>query len=320
MSRPLVSIIIPVYNAEPFVAEAVQSALDQTWPNKEVIVVDDGSTDHSPEVVKKFGDAVRFVSLPHAGAPAARNEGIRQARGEYIKFLDADDVLLPDAIRLQMDDLSGLPAFAIPYGLVLDLETRQSVFDKIRTNRATSPDEMIFACLTGDILITAPLYRADALHAVNGFDRELIRNQEWDLHFRMALQGTIFAFFEQPVALYRQHNREHRITVQYQRSLRAMNHRRYVNLKACQLIHDHYQGRLPPRIQEAMFVRLYSTAQQFARGGLRAEAEELFTHARQYEVKTSRIGRLPYRCLRRIAGDYLATRVQTQVRRLFAPR
>ena len=90
---PLVSIVIPCYNAERYVGEAIESALDQTYPHKEVIVIDDGSTDSSLEVIRSFGNHLRWETAPNRGGSAARNRGLELARGELIQFLDADDLL-----------------------------------------------------------------------------------------------------------------------------------------------------------------------------------------------------------------------------------
>ncbi|MGN6552937.1 MAG: glycosyltransferase [Verrucomicrobiota bacterium] len=105
--HPLVSIIIPCYNAEKWVAEAIQSALDQTWPNKEVIVIDDGSTDGSLALIKSFGERIRWETGPNRGGCAARNRGLRLAQGEWIQYLDADDLLHPKKIAVQMPFVSG---------------------------------------------------------------------------------------------------------------------------------------------------------------------------------------------------------------------
>ncbi|MBK8909688.1 MAG: glycosyltransferase [Rhodospirillales bacterium] len=99
MTEPLVSIIIPCWNAEAFVGEAIDSALAQTYRNAEVIVIDDGSTDGSLEVIKSYGDRIRWETGPNRGAPAARNRGLALAAGAYVLFLDADDLLLPPAIQ-----------------------------------------------------------------------------------------------------------------------------------------------------------------------------------------------------------------------------
>jgi glycosyltransferase involved in cell wall biosynthesis len=104
---PLVSIIIPCYNAEAYVGEAIWSALNQTYPECEVIVIDDGSTDSSLEVIKSFGKRVYWESGPNRGGCAARNRGAALAKGEYFQFLDADDVLDSNKIRHQVTTLRG---------------------------------------------------------------------------------------------------------------------------------------------------------------------------------------------------------------------
>jgi len=105
----LVSILIPVYNAEAFVADAIQSALDQTWPAKEIIAVNDGSTDRSLEILKSFGSRVRIIEQENRGASAARNRALREAQGEFIQYLDADDLLAPNKIKIQMRRLLSEP-------------------------------------------------------------------------------------------------------------------------------------------------------------------------------------------------------------------
>jgi len=107
MSHPLVSIVIPCYNAEKWIAQTVKSGLAQTWPNKEIIVVDDGSTDGSLEIVKSFGDKVCWETGPNRGGCAARNRGAALAKGDYLQFLDADDLLHPEKIAHQMRSLDG---------------------------------------------------------------------------------------------------------------------------------------------------------------------------------------------------------------------
>lgn len=101
-NQPLVSIIIPCYNAERYVAEAIQSALDQTYPSREVIVIDDGSTDNSLETIKSFGNQIRWEAGPNRGGCAARNRGLELAKGKWIQFLDADDLITADKIEKQL--------------------------------------------------------------------------------------------------------------------------------------------------------------------------------------------------------------------------
>jgi glycosyltransferase involved in cell wall biosynthesis len=105
--NPLVSILIPAYNSERWLAETLSSALDQTWPRKEIIVVDDGSLDRTFEVASSFSArGVKVVKQANGGAPAARNAALTLAQGDYIQWLDADDLLHPEKITRQMQRAS----------------------------------------------------------------------------------------------------------------------------------------------------------------------------------------------------------------------
>lgn len=105
--KPLVSILIPAYNAEKTLAATLESALRQTWPSKEIIVVDDGSKDNTARVAKDFADrGVRLETTPNQGAAGARNHALSLSRGDYIQWLDADDLLAPDKIEKQLAALN----------------------------------------------------------------------------------------------------------------------------------------------------------------------------------------------------------------------
>ncbi|HEX3110532.1 MAG TPA: glycosyltransferase family A protein, partial [Thermoanaerobaculia bacterium] len=107
-----VSVVIPSYNYARYLGEAIDSALGQTLPPLEVIVVDDGSTDDTPAVLAAYGDRIRVLRQKNAGVAVARNSGIAAARGECVAFLDADDVWLPRKLELQ------IPLFTDSVGLV----------------------------------------------------------------------------------------------------------------------------------------------------------------------------------------------------------
>lgn len=104
--KPLVSILIPAYNAEEWIACTLQSAVAQTWPRKEIIVVDDGSTDRTAEIAGRFSSKeVAVVSKANEGAAAARNHALKLCRGDYLQWLDSDDILAPDKIERQLSAL-----------------------------------------------------------------------------------------------------------------------------------------------------------------------------------------------------------------------
>ena len=115
-TEPLVSIVIPCYNAERWLAGAIESALGQNHVSAEVIVVDDGSTDASPEVIRQFKGKINCLSTSNRGPSAARNIGLKAARGEWIQFLDADDLLHPHKLHLSLKSCENYPNVELVLG------------------------------------------------------------------------------------------------------------------------------------------------------------------------------------------------------------
>src|ERR1700730_4939461 len=110
MSHPLISVLIPCYNASHFVGETLESVFRQSWPNLEVVVVNDGSTDDSADVIRRFARPnLVFLDQNNLGAAASRNAAFEASRGNYVQFLDADDLLSQDKLALQMERLQDAP-------------------------------------------------------------------------------------------------------------------------------------------------------------------------------------------------------------------
>jgi len=112
---PKVSVVIPTYNSAPYIAKTLESVFVQTYKDYEVIIVDDGSTDDTREVLKPFLHRIRYIYQDNRGPAAARNMGIRLAEGEYIAFLDSDDRWLPEKLRLQVEHLTSNPEVGLVY-------------------------------------------------------------------------------------------------------------------------------------------------------------------------------------------------------------
>lgn len=189
--NPLVSIIIPCFNTEKYVAEAIESALAQTYPNCEVIVIDDGSTDRSLDVICSFGDRITWETGPNRGAPAARNRGAARARGDILQFLDADDTLYPAKLDLQVA--------LLVRGAADLVACRISSFDT-RSAQPNTGSDAAGACRKVDVLdylarggtLSCPgpiLWRRD-FFSVRGFRGHLPCCQEYDLHLRLAVRGA----------------------------------------------------------------------------------------------------------------------------------
>jgi glycosyltransferase involved in cell wall biosynthesis len=120
MSLPLVTVIIGAYNAERYLAEAIDSVLAQTHPRLELIVVDDGSTDGSGRIAESYGDPVRCIRQENGGMAAARNRAVPEARGSYLSFLDADDRFPPDKLARQLAVFEADPELDVVYGHVTE--------------------------------------------------------------------------------------------------------------------------------------------------------------------------------------------------------
>lgn len=118
MNSSLVSVIIPVFNGARYIGEALDSVLAQTYDAMEVLVIDDGSTDETQTVVQRFGARVGYYAQPNRGSGAARNRGVELAHGEFLAFLDADDLWLPDKLERQLAVLVSQPACEAVTGLV----------------------------------------------------------------------------------------------------------------------------------------------------------------------------------------------------------
>jgi glycosyltransferase involved in cell wall biosynthesis len=137
----LVSIIIPVYNCEQYLTEAIESALSQTYPFTEIIVIDDGSTDGTADAARQFAPQVRYCYQPNAGTGAARNKGIDLADGDYFSFLDADDLWSEDKLRIQMAAFRGNPGVDIVFGYVKQFHSPE--LDETEKSRIVCPEELM---------------------------------------------------------------------------------------------------------------------------------------------------------------------------------
>lgn len=194
MSQPLVSIVIPCFNAESYIAEAIQSALEQTYTNCEIVVVDDGSTDRSLDVVKGFGNRLRWFTGPNRGGCAARNQGVAEARGEWIQFLDADDWLVPDTVERKLKlSLNETQVKVIWCSAVARKEKDRGIV-KFNYPEKVGILEMIRNGMS--VQTSSPLHRKLDLLELGGFDESLPCAQEYDLHIRLAKSG--FVFFVDP--------------------------------------------------------------------------------------------------------------------------
>ena len=201
-----ISVVIPAFNAERHIGRAVRSVLAQTRAADEIIVVDDGSTDGTAEAVRSFGETVRLIQQPNAGASVARNTGIEAAAGEWIAFLDADDEWLPEKLDAQQSLHQQYPdlkwSFARLEWSHPDWSKRCLAHpDSIPGNRVF--DDYLEAYCRGFYAWTGVLMvHRSVLETVGGFEPGMKRAQDTDLWFRIAYQFPQVGYIPKSLAVY----------------------------------------------------------------------------------------------------------------------
>lgn len=217
---PWVSVVIPTHNRKHLLANSIQSCLDQSWRNIEIIIIDDGSTDGTDALVAETlatawpEDRVRYIQQPNRGASAARNHGLQLARGDYVQFLDSDDLLLPAKITMQVQILEAPENSNAPccycYG------RKGEAFDEAATDaasrigvRAASPSELIQALcsrLTHGMQTSAPLWRRSFLLAHAGWREDISLGDDLEYHIRLLTSAKQIRFVEEELFFVREHS------------------------------------------------------------------------------------------------------------------
>jgi glycosyltransferase involved in cell wall biosynthesis len=229
----LVSAVIPTYNYGAFVEEAVESALGQTHRRMEVIVVDDGSTDDTAERLARYGDRIRVVWQENRGLSAARNRGIREARGEWVALLDSDDVWHRDKTRVQLRALGQYPDVRL-IGSTFVKELSQGDLADPRGIVALGVEDLVGRTRFGP---SSAMIRRDCLDEVGYFDESLRSVEDRDMWLRIAARYPV-VLVDSPCWLYRTHpnqmNRHaNRMHENYRRVLRSFfgKHPEYSRLR-----------------------------------------------------------------------------------------
>ncbi len=187
-----VSLVIATFNHARFLGEALDSALAQTLEGVEVVVVDDGSTDDTPAVLASYAGRIQVIRQPNRGLAAARNAGLAAARGTYVGFLDADDVLMPTKLAEQVALLEGAPTVGWTYCDAL-IETIATGTEMRASERFGYGARMLDGWLFPELIhgnfipAIAPLVRRTVLDAAGGFDDRLTTLEDWDLWLRLSL-------------------------------------------------------------------------------------------------------------------------------------
>ncbi len=202
----MVSIIIPSYNAASLLPETLRSLQKQKYADWECIVVDDGSTDNTKEIVTAFSnqdDRYKYFYQPNEGPSAARNRGINESKGGYIQFLDSDDMLESDKLHKQVELLDAKVEYDIVYGNSCYFEASENGEPRLISKEdpnwqrkvSGKGDIVISTILKGNIMVVhSPLVRKSVFENIGFWDNEIMFNEDWDVWTRCALKGMGFLF------------------------------------------------------------------------------------------------------------------------------
>jgi glycosyltransferase involved in cell wall biosynthesis len=202
MKQTMVSVIIPTYNGEKYIVEALESINRQSLPVEEIIVVDDGSDDNTEKLVKQQRGNIRFIKQPHRGDPAyGRNLGVKEAKGDLIAFLDQDDLWPENKIEIQIDNLNRYPEAMVDVGIthVFNQKGERYVHDFGRFKEF----EQYF-------LLSSGLFRKTVFQTVGLFDEKMkFHSSDYDWIFRAVEKRILFNLHKEVTLLYRHHNQNY---------------------------------------------------------------------------------------------------------------
>jgi glycosyltransferase involved in cell wall biosynthesis len=207
MHKPSVSVVIPTYNAARFLVEALESALSQTLPPDDIVVVDDGSTDDTEDTIYPYRRRIQYIRQENQGPAVARNCGIAHSKGDLVAFLDADDVWLPEKLEIQVNEMRAHPRIGLVHTNYVRLDSA-GVRHPTRTKSGSRCAgrcylELFKGC---GVKIATVLVRKECLTKVGGFD-ESFRHascEDYDLWIRMARHFE-YLYIDSPLVLYRDH-------------------------------------------------------------------------------------------------------------------
>jgi len=204
LSHPLISVIVPCFNQARYLADAVRSILRQTYSQYETVVIDDGSTDETRKVASGFEKA-KYYYQENRGLASARNLGIRECRGDFLVFLDADDLLLPAALQVGVDELLAHPECAFVSGDYRRVNANLMPLFKFRARPIRQDHYLAF--LRGNYIgmHATVMYRRKPLEEIGGFDESLRACEDYDLYLRVAREYPVRCH-GRVVADYRQHD------------------------------------------------------------------------------------------------------------------
>ena len=202
---PKVSVIIPTYNRENFIIETIQSVLNQTYKDFEIIVVDDGSTDNTKKRLESFRSKIKLIEQKNSERAVARNNGVKNSSSEYIAFLDSDDLWIEDKLEKQTAVLDTKKDTILVYGQSLRInENAKEVKTAKRQTEGYSGNIFEQLLMRNCIVSATPMIRRKYFEMTTGFQTKHIPYEDWELWLRFSLLGN-FYFLNKPLSYYRVH-------------------------------------------------------------------------------------------------------------------
>jgi glycosyltransferase involved in cell wall biosynthesis len=199
-----VSVIIPTYNRAQLIIRSVQSVLNQTYKNFELIVIDDGSSDGTKDVLTPYMDCIRYFYQENKGISAARNRGLQEAKGDYIAFLDSDDEWVPEKLAIQVKIMDENPSIGIIHNkLVIVNENNQQIGTKPKSDSSNVFHELIETL--GDLPTSSILIRKECFDKVGIFDESLPTMEDFEMWLRIAQYYNIYEYRNRCLAYSHRH-------------------------------------------------------------------------------------------------------------------
>lgn len=271
--NPIVSIVIPVYNGENYLKEAIDSALSQTYKHLEVLVINDGSTDKTKEIALSYGERIRYFSKENGGVSTALNMGIANMSGEYFSWLSHDDLYKPEKVELEIAALTDDPT-QIVYSDYAVIDKNGATIVTMDIAKKYSDADLtlgLFPILRQTLNGCSLLIHKSHFQRVGTFDEHLRTTQDYDLWFRI-FRGMRLAYVNEPLVMMREHGAQ--ITHNYESNL-AESDELWMNMlksvtkeEACQL--DGTERDFWDKQTAFLCFTRYKNAKSYAKGRLKA--------------------------------------------------
>ncbi len=204
---PKVSVIIPTHNRGRLIGRALESVFKQTYKDYEVIVVDDGSTDNTREVLAQFGNKIKYIAQPQQGSAAARNRGIRESMSEYVAFLDSDDFWIPEKLATQVEILDKHKNVGIVYSKMIMINEKGEQCG-MKPSSVSGKNYQELLEIWGDLPTSTVMTRKDYFNKAGLFDQSLTTMQDIDMWLRIARFCDLYEVEDKMLAYYFRHDEQ----------------------------------------------------------------------------------------------------------------